>query len=111
MKSKPRMTRRELAAFLTERGYPISYQTLTRLCMPGNYRGPPTAGRWSKFAMHDPSVALEWARRRFVVRSTEAHGGHRPAAGSAAIPSSRKKSHARSGHKIGSTSERAVARN
>ena len=62
---KPWLTRRQLAEFLTKNGYPISYQTLTRLCMTSDYQGPPTAGRWGKLCMHDEDLAMQWARNRF----------------------------------------------
>ena len=38
---KPRMTRSQLAQFLTENGYPISFSTLNKWCAPAVDRGPP----------------------------------------------------------------------
>jgi hypothetical protein len=59
------LTRRELAAFLTERGYPIALQTLHRLCMPVCGEGPPHAGFWGGRALYEPEKALAWAKKRF----------------------------------------------
>jgi hypothetical protein len=59
------LTRRELAEFLTERGYPISYSTLLKLAMPSRNEGPPAAGFWGNKALYEPAKALAWAKRRF----------------------------------------------
>ena len=57
-------TRRELAEYLSQNGYPISYQQLTFLSMPSNFRGPEVAYWWGNRPIHDFDVALEWARAR-----------------------------------------------
>jgi hypothetical protein len=59
------LTRRELAGFLTEHGYPISKSTLDKLAMPSRGEGPPHAGFWGNRALYDPDKSLAWARRRF----------------------------------------------
>jgi hypothetical protein len=61
------LTRRELAKFLSEHGFPITKSTLDKLAMParGSDDGPPPAGFWGNRALYDPQKALAWARRRF----------------------------------------------
>jgi hypothetical protein len=59
------LTRRELAAFLTEHGFPISRSTLEKLSMPKRAEGPPAVGFWGNRALYDPDRALIWARKRF----------------------------------------------
>jgi hypothetical protein len=59
------LTRRQLAEFLTARGYPISLSTLEKLCMTSCGEGPPAAGYWGRCALHDPAKALAWAKKRF----------------------------------------------
>jgi hypothetical protein len=59
------LTRRELAEFLTERGFPISKSTLDKLAMPCRNEGPPQVGFWGNRALYDPEKALTWAKRRF----------------------------------------------
>ena len=56
------LTRRELAEYLTQRGFKMSYSTLLRLAMRN---GPPPAGYWGNRALYDPEKALAWAKRRF----------------------------------------------
>ena len=58
-------TRRELAALLTDNGYPISKSTLDKLCMPSRNEGPPIEGFWGNRALHDPDRGLTWAKKRF----------------------------------------------
>ena len=58
-------TRRQLAAFLTGRGFPISKSTLDKLAMPSRGEGPPVVGVWGGKSFYDPARALEWARVRF----------------------------------------------
>jgi hypothetical protein len=65
-------TRRELASFLTENGYPTSPSTLAKLCMPSRDEGPPSEGRWGNRDLYRPDRALAWAKRRFRANS---HGG------------------------------------
>ena len=59
------MTRRQLAEFLTARGFPISKSTLDKLSMPSRDEGPPPVGFWANRAFYDPSKALAWAKDRF----------------------------------------------
>jgi len=63
--AKNYLTRRQLVEFLTERGYPISFSTLSKLCMPSRDEGPPLVGRWGSRDFYDPAQALAWARSRF----------------------------------------------
>jgi hypothetical protein len=63
--SKPYLTRRELAEFLSENGYPISVSTLAKLAMPSRDEGPPHAGFWGNRALYDPEKGLAWAKKRF----------------------------------------------
>ena len=59
-----KLSRRELAAYLTEHGYPISVHTLNRLCGPAVNQGPQPAGQWGNRHIYDPPTGLEWAERR-----------------------------------------------
>jgi hypothetical protein len=65
-------TRRELALFLTEHGYPISINTLNRLCQPSVGQGPPTCGRWGSRDLYDDGECLAWARRRAGIKPEQA---------------------------------------
>jgi hypothetical protein len=58
------LTRRELAAFLTDNGRPISHSTLAKYCSPAINTGPPAECWWGKLPLYRPSRALEWARSR-----------------------------------------------
>jgi hypothetical protein len=59
------VTRRQLAEFLTEQGFPISKSTLDKLAMPSRDEGPPHVGFWGNRALYDPEKALAWAKKRF----------------------------------------------
>jgi hypothetical protein len=61
---EPLLTRHALAPWLTERGFPISYSTLTKYCSPAINCGPPTEGYWGRVPVYLPSRALAWARSR-----------------------------------------------
>jgi hypothetical protein len=58
-----RMTRQELAEFLSARGFKISRSTLAKLAM--SKEGPPPAGRWGTRLLYSPTIALRWAEQRF----------------------------------------------
>jgi len=58
------LTRPQLAKFLSESGFPISYSTLTKYCSPGISIGPPVEAYWGSRPMHSPVRALEWAKAR-----------------------------------------------
>jgi hypothetical protein len=58
------LTRRQLAAFLTEHGYPTGHSTLAKYCSPAINTGPPAECWWGKRPMYRPSRALEWAQSR-----------------------------------------------
>ena len=60
----PKRTRRELAQFLTERGYKTSIHLLNRLCQPSVNLGPPSCGRWGPADLYDDEPALAWAEQR-----------------------------------------------
>jgi hypothetical protein len=68
-----RRTRREIAEYLSENGYPISLNTLNRLS--ARDQGPPAAGVWRGQFLYDPNTALAWARDRF--RTSELPRGRR----------------------------------
>jgi hypothetical protein len=57
-RSKRRLTRRELAAFLTERGFPISAATIATRATRG---GGPGYLLFSGRALYDEDEALRWA--------------------------------------------------
>jgi hypothetical protein len=60
----PLMTRRQIAAYLRANGFPIGDGTLMKLCAPALGEGPPVAAWLGNRALHDPDVAIEWARSR-----------------------------------------------
>lgn len=59
------LTRRELAEFLTEHGFPISYSTLLKMAMLSRNEGPPPVGYWGNRALYDRERAIAWAQRQF----------------------------------------------
>jgi hypothetical protein len=61
------LTRREVAQFLTEHGYPIGKSTIDKMSMPSRSSddGPPPAGFWGNRALYDPKQVLAWAAARF----------------------------------------------
>jgi hypothetical protein len=61
------LTRRQAAEFWRERGYPLSFSHLNKLAHLR--QGPPVAGKWGRYDLHDPAAVLEWAEAR-VVRNT-----------------------------------------
>jgi hypothetical protein len=67
---KSLMTRRQIGALLRANGFPICDGTLMKLCAPACGDGPPVAAWMGNRALHDPDVAIEWARGRlrFVTR-------------------------------------------
>jgi hypothetical protein len=59
------MTRRQLAEFLSENGFPISLSTLNKYCMPSGGGGPEPEGGWGKSHLYNADKGLRWARSRF----------------------------------------------
>jgi len=66
------LTRPQLAEYLSERGFPISYSTLTKYCSPAINIGPPVEAYWGIRPLHSPLRALEWAKAR--LRRAESAG-------------------------------------
>jgi hypothetical protein len=62
--TRARLTRKQLAEFLTASGYPISYSVLNKLCMPSNGQGPPVDVWWGARALYHPDTGLAWAESR-----------------------------------------------
>ena len=62
-----KLTRREAAKFLTEKGYPTSRHTLNRLCAPAVNQGPPPVGKWGNRELFTEPVLLEWAEERSAI--------------------------------------------
>lgn len=58
------LTRRQLAEFLTQAGFPTAYSTLNKYCSPAINTGPPVEAYWGRIPLHSPSQALAWARAR-----------------------------------------------
>jgi hypothetical protein len=64
--SEKLLTRRDLASYLAERGFPISVSTLAKMAMPSSGRqGPPIEAAWGNRFLYDPGKALKWAKTRF----------------------------------------------
>jgi hypothetical protein len=59
-----KLTRRQLAVFLTENGYRTSINTLNRLCQPSVGQGPPPCGRWGVADIYEDTEGLAWAEAR-----------------------------------------------
>jgi hypothetical protein len=55
---------RQLAAFLTEAGFPISKSTITKYCSPAINIGPPVKYYWGKLPAFEPVSAIAWAKAR-----------------------------------------------
>ncbi|HSR76463.1 MAG TPA: hypothetical protein VLN57_07730 [Xanthobacteraceae bacterium] len=70
-----KLTRRELAPFLAEHGYPISINGLNRICGPAVDRGPPVAGRWGTRDLYDPAECLAWAEQRAGIKKSGVPSG------------------------------------
>jgi len=66
------LTRRQLVYFLNDHGYPLSFSTLSKLCMPSRNEGPPSVGRWANRDLYEPSKALAWAKARFRITARAA---------------------------------------
>jgi hypothetical protein len=61
---KPLVGYRELAEFLTAKGYPTAKSTLSRYCSPAIDIGPPVESYWNKKPTFLPSKAIAWAKAR-----------------------------------------------
>ena len=63
------LTRREAAEYLTERGLPVTYTTLTKLACTG---GGPEYQRWGNKAVSTPQQLNDWiaAKLKAPRRST-----------------------------------------
>jgi hypothetical protein len=59
--SETLLTRRALAEFLTDRGFPISHGTLRKMA---STQGPPAEVAWGNRLLYDPTKALKWAKAR-----------------------------------------------
>ena len=53
-----------LAAFLTDKGYPLSKSTISKYCSPAIDIGPPVEAYWGRLPAFSSSRALAWARAR-----------------------------------------------
>ena len=71
---EPKLTRKQTPDFLSQRGFPISYRQLEKLCCAGE--GPTPDYEWAGRFMYSPSKVLAWARSRSkpVPQSAESKG-------------------------------------
>jgi hypothetical protein len=64
------LTRAEMHKLLIERGYPVGFGTLEKLCSPAIGQGPPVAAFWpgrrNDRPLYDPAQALAWAEHRLL---------------------------------------------
>jgi hypothetical protein len=60
--SEPLMTREQVAAYLTELGYPTTKSFLDKLQM--RKLGPPIEKLWGKRVLYLPSAVRAWAEKR-----------------------------------------------
>lgn len=63
---KPRMTRKQLGAFLRANGYPISDSVLNKISAPSKGEGPPIDSWWGSRPLYDPDEGLTWAESRLL---------------------------------------------
>ncbi len=63
------LTRHQVVDVLNAHGFPMTFSTLSKLCMPSRNEGPPCAGRWANRDLYEPSKVLQWARDRFRAAS------------------------------------------
>ena len=59
-----RLTRKQLAKRLRERGYPIGDATLDKICAPAVGQGPPVAGCWGRRPLYTEDEGVAWAEAR-----------------------------------------------
>ena len=64
MDTRKYLTRRQGVEFLRDHGYPLSLSHLNKLAHLR--QGPPVAGKWGRYDLHDPTALLEWAEARVV---------------------------------------------
>ena len=67
-------TRRELATYLSQNGFPTSFSKLNKLCAPSANEGPPPAYWWGPRPMYDLDKSLDWARSRSRPQGAKANG-------------------------------------
>jgi hypothetical protein len=60
----PRMTRRQVADFLRQRGFPISPNALNKMCAPSRNEGPSPIATWGRVHLYSPEDCLAWAESR-----------------------------------------------
>jgi hypothetical protein len=64
--SEKLLTRRQLAEFLREHGYPIGHGTIAKMNMPSaGGDGPPVEAAWGNRYLYHPGKCLRWAKARF----------------------------------------------
>jgi hypothetical protein len=59
-----RLTRRQAAEFLGERGYPIRFSTLAKLSAPSRGEGPPVDCWFGRRPLYRPNALIDWADAR-----------------------------------------------
>jgi hypothetical protein len=70
--SRRLLTRRQLAAFLRECGFPVGNSTLDKLCAPSINQGPPACAMWGKRPLYEPTAGIAWAESRLRPVGAEA---------------------------------------
>src|SRR5262249_31182889 len=60
----PRMTRRQVAEFLRELGFPITSNQLNKYCSPSRNEGPRPVASWGRVHLYSPTDCLAWAEAR-----------------------------------------------
>src|SRR5215471_3525874 len=59
-----RLTREQVAVYLSMSGFPITLSTLEKLCAPAIGDGPPVEMWWGRRPLYSPEQCLAWARAR-----------------------------------------------
>jgi hypothetical protein len=62
--SPARLTRKQSAQFLTERGFPISQRYLEKLSVPSTGQGPRVDAWFGGRALYKPDDLISWAESR-----------------------------------------------
>ena len=56
-----RLTRKQAVPFLNAHGFPVSFSSFNKICMPKYGRSPPVSAWWGKRPLYAPDELLAWA--------------------------------------------------
>jgi hypothetical protein len=64
MATPPMLTRKQLAAYLREQGYPVTENQLAKACAPSRNEGPAPDAYWGRTHLYKPANGLAWAKAK-----------------------------------------------